>query len=279
MHAPLRGAHIVGKGDYGLAVAVVVLQGHLHGGVVLLTGHVDHVLVDRGLVGVKPGDVLPDPPLVAHGVGLIPPLPSVVSGDLQARVQKRLLLHPGVDDVVAVGGHVEHLRVRLEGDHGAGFLRRPHHPHGLGDLSPGELHLIDLAVLVDLDLQPLAQGVDHAGAHAVEAAGYLVAPAAELAAGVEYGVHHLQGGKPRLGLDIHRDAPAVVGDGDGVPGVDGDGDLIAVPRQSLVDGVMQARLAGGADIHARPLPYGLQPLQHLNFGGVVLIGRVHNSGI
>ena len=63
---------------------------------------------------------------------------------------------------------------------------------------------------MDPHLQPLAQGVDHAGAHAVEAAGHLVAAAAELAAGVEDGEHHLQGGQAGLGLDVHGDAAAVV---------------------------------------------------------------------
>ena len=72
----------------------------------------------------------------------------------------------------------------------------------------------------------------------MKAAGDLVAAASELAAGVEHGVHHLQGGPPGLGLDVHGDAPAVVGDGDGVPGVDGHGDMRAVPRQSLVNGVV-----------------------------------------
>ena len=38
---------------------------------------------------------------------------------------------------------------------------------------------------MDPDLQPLAQGVDHRGAHPVKTAGDLIAPAAELAAGME----------------------------------------------------------------------------------------------
>ena len=95
-----------------------------------------------------------------------------------------------------------------------------HNGHGLGHIAPGELHLIDMSVPVDLDRQPLGKGVHHAGAHAVEAAGDLVAPAAELAAGVEDGVHHLQGGLAGLGLDVHGDAAAVVHHGDGVPLVD-----------------------------------------------------------
>ena len=46
----------------------------------------------------------------------------------------------------------------------------------------------------------------------MEAAGDLIAPAAELAAGVEDGEDHLQGGLARLGLDVHGDAAAIVDD-------------------------------------------------------------------
>ena len=173
-----------------------------------------------------------------------------------------------MEGVVIVNRVLEHLRVRLEGDGGAGAVRLAHHGHLLGNLAPGELHLVNLAVLVDLDRQPLGKGVDHRRAHAVEAAGDLIAPAAELAAGVEDGVHHLQGGLAGLGLDVHGDAPAVVHDGDGVPLVDLDQNLRAEARQGLVDGVVhnlidqmvEAGGGGGADIHAGPLPHGLQAL-------------------
>jgi hypothetical protein len=80
-------------------------------------------------------------------------------------------------------------------------------------MSPRENFIsIDLAVFEYLDLQPFGQGVDHGGAHAVEAAGDLVAAAAEFAAGVQHGVHHLKRGLAGLGLDVHGDAAAVVGD-------------------------------------------------------------------
>ena len=46
----------------------------------------------------------------------------------------------------------------------------------------------------------------------MQAAGDLIAPAAELAAGMEDGKDHLQGGLACLRLDVHGDAPAVVGD-------------------------------------------------------------------
>ena len=285
MHAALRRVHIVGKGDHDLVVPVVILHGHLGHGVLPGAGHVDDLLVQGLLVPVDEGDELPDAPLIAHIVLLLHARAQVGGADAQAGVEEGLLPHAGVQGVVIIDQSVEHLRVGLEGDGGAGAAGVPHHGHLLGDLAPGEAHLVDLAVLVHLYLKPLAQGIHHRGAHAVQAAGHLVAPAAELAAGVEHGEHHLQSGPPGLGLDVHGDAPAVVGDGDGVSGVDGHGDLGAVAGQRLVDGVVhdlvhqvvQAGLTGGADIHARALADCLQSLQHLDLGAAVCV--LHLGGI
>ena len=160
-----------------------------------------------------------------------------------------------------------------------------HHLHLLGDLSPGKLHLIDLAVLVDLDLQPLRKGIYYAGAYTVQTAGDLVAAAAELTTGVEDGEDDLQSGTAGLGLDVHGDTAAVVGDGDGVAGIDGDGDVGAVAGKGLVDGVihnfvhqvMKSRLAGRADVHARALAHRLQALQDLDLRAAVLV--LHLGGM
>ena len=283
MHAALGGVDVVGEGHQGLVIAVVILQGHLGGAVALGPRQIDDLLVQRGLVAVEPGDKLPDAALIAHGVALLLAGPGVGDGDAQARIQEGLLPHAGVQGLIVVYQGVEHLRVRLEGHGGAGAGGLAQHRHLLGDAAPGELHLVNFTVLLDLHLQPLGQGVHHGRAHAVEAAGYLIASAAELTAGVEHGVYHLQGRPAGLLLDIHGDAAAVVGDGDGVAGVDGDGDLRAVSGQGLVDGVVhdlihqvvQAGGRRGADIHAGPLAHRLQPLQNLNFRGV--IGGVHGG--
>ena len=106
----------------------------------------------------------------------------------------------------------------------------------------------------------------------MEAAGYLIPAAAELAAGVEDGKYYLQSGFTGLGLNVNRNTPAIVGDSDGVARVDGDGDIGAVAGQGLVDGVVhnlihqvvQAGLRGGADIHARAFAHRLQSLQDLD---------------
>ena len=146
---------------------------------------------------------------------------------------------------------------------------------------------MDLSVPVNLHHQPFAQGIHHGSAHAMKAAGYLVAPAAELAAGVQHGIHHFQSRLASLGLNVHRDAAAVIHHGDGVALVDGDGDLRAVACQRFVDGVVhdlihqmvEAGGRSGADIHTGTLSDGFQTFQNLNFRCVILVGGVHRRGL
>ena len=66
-------------------------------------------------------------------------------------------------------------------------------------------------------------------------------------------------GAALFGMDVGRNAAAVVRNGDGFIGVDGDDDAVAMARQRLVDGVIhnlenhvvKARaVIGVADVHA-----------------------------
>src|SRR5439155_15342275 len=126
--------------------------------------------------------------------------------------------------------------------------------HGPAPLEAGGIHG---AVAGDLDVQPGRQGVHHRDPDAVEASGDLVALALELTAGVELGHDDLDRGAPLALGRVDRDAAAVVPDGDGVVGVDGDVDAVGEPGKGLVDGVVhdldhqvvQATRPGGADVH------------------------------
>ncbi len=89
-----------------------------------------------------------------------------------------------------------------------------------------------VAVDVDVELEPLLKRVDDRDADAVQAAGDLVAGAAELAAGVQHGEHD---GRPPAGVLLHDadgDAAAVVDHGDGVVRVDGDAMLVQCPARA-----------------------------------------------
>ena len=85
-------------------------------------------------------------------------------------------------------------------------------------------------------------------------------------------------------MDVDRDAATVVDDLDAAVGEHRDDDPVAVAGQRLVDGVVddlphqvvQAALAGRADVHARALAHRLEALEDLDRGGVV--GRGEGDG-
>ncbi len=128
----------------------------------------------------------------------------------------------------------------------------------------------DVAVAADLDVELFGEGVYDRDADAVQPSGDLVAGAlAELAAGVQHREDHFDGGLALLLHVRHGDAAAVVGHGDRVVGVDGDGHLVAEAGQGLVDGVVhdlidevvQTENTGRADVHPGALADGLQAFQ------------------
>ena len=111
----------------------------------------------------------------------------------------------------------------------------------------------------------MTQRVHARHANAVQSARNFVGGGIELSAGVQHGHHHLRRGQP-LAVNIHligRNAAAVVDDGNGIVDVDGDVDAIGKSCQRFIDGVvddfvnqvMQAHLAGRADIHRRTLAH------------------------
>ena len=279
MHAALRRVDVVGEGHDDLVVAVVILQRDLAHGVAALAGHIDGLGVQRGLVAVDEVHELADAALVAHRLahGLL--AAQVGDRDAQAGVQKRLLAHTHVQRLIVIDRVLEHNRVGLEAHGRAGVVGLADDGHGLRRLAAGELHLIDLPVFVHVHFQPLGQGVDDRCADAVQAAGDLIAPAAELAARVQHREHDLKRGLARLRLHVHRDAAAVVAHADDVARLDGQLDVAAVARERLVDGVVddlihevvQTGRRRRANVHARTLAHGLQTLEHLDLAGVIFL--------
>ena len=148
---------------------------------------------------------------------------------------------------------------------------------GLGGFAALEADAVDLAVAHDFGVEPVGKGVDALGADAVEAAGIFVGALAELAAGVEVGEHEFDGGHAEFRVHVHRDAAAVVGDGNRAIDVDGDLDAAAIAGEVLVDGVVEnlenavveAALVGVADIHAGALADGLKTFEFVDLGGIV----------
>ena len=201
---------------------------------------------------------------VLLGVG-----PLVGESDLEALVEERHLLQPLEQRLRAELGLVEDRRVGPERDGRAALLRR-------ADLLQRTLRRAALrvrlhplrAVAVHLELELHRERVDDRHADAVQAAGDLVAVAAELPARVQRGEDDLGGGLAP-GVRVDRDAAPVVGDATAAVGEDRDVDARGLAGHRLVDRVVddlvhevvQARRTRRADVHARALTDGLQPLE------------------
>ena len=149
---------------------------------------------------------------------------------------------------------------------------------GIERFALGILLPIDLSVTIDFDLHVVAQRVDAAHAHAVQAAADLVGVLIELAASVQHRHHHLECRAVLLLVHVHWDAASVVFDGDGVVRVDADIDAGAEARQSLVDRVVhhlvyqvvQATLVDVANIHSRAHTHRLKSFEHCNIARTVV---------
>ena len=250
-------------------------------------------LGEQGLLGgVEVTHEVHHAALVLVGDGLFLAGPLVDEDDLQPTVEEghrlQALQHGAGHELRALAGEDGGVRPELHGGAGgAAALRRAaddgHLPLRLATL--GVLLLVSLAVAVHREQQALAERVDDADAHAVQAAGHLVALAAELAAGVQHGEHDLRRALAlvRTGrVGVHRDAAAVVVHAAATVGQHGDRDGGGEARHGLVhrvvhdlpDEVVEAGEAGGTDIHARSFADRIQPLEHLDVLGAVVGARL-----
>jgi hypothetical protein len=87
---------------------------------------------------------------------------------------------------------------------------------------------------------------------------------------VQLGERHHRAGNLHLGVDVDREAPAVVLDPHATVGQQGHLDRIGITCHGLVDGVVhdllhqvvQATLTGGSDVHAGPFAHRLEALEN-----------------
>ena len=103
----------------------------------------------------------------------------------------------------------------------------------------------------------------------MQAARHFVSVSVELAASVQLRQHDFGGGDFLLLVDVDGDAAPVVNDGDRIIHVNKDFDAVAVAGEGFVnrvvddfvDKVMQADLAGRADIHRRAFAHCIPPFE------------------
>ncbi|MNZ53564.1 hypothetical protein D3C78_714440 [compost metagenome] len=277
--------NVVGEAEDVLVEAVVPLQGDFHAHAVLFTLDVEvEDLVHRGLVGVQVLDESAQAPFVLEQLFLAAAL--VAQNDTYPGVEEGQFADTLGQDVPAEMNIVEGFRGGLE----VNFRTRAFSityrvQRELRDAVVIEL-LPNLAFAANGQAQLVGEGVHNRNTHAVQAAGDLVAVVVELTAGVQHGHDDLGRRNPFFLVDIHRNAAAVVTDGDRFIGVNGDGNFAAEACQRLVDGVVHhfedhvvqtGAIVRVANVHARTLAHRVQSLQHLDAGRVVRVVLAHSS--
>ena len=273
VHPAFGGGDVVRERVEAFVEARVPLQRDLDLAAVVRVADVDDRREQRLLRRVQVRDEVDDAAVVLEDllgrfVGAL-----VAEDDLEALVEEGHLPQ-ALDQRLGAELDLFHdRRVRPERDRGARARRSrrcaPARPTG----SPPSTndHLEPAAVALDLELEPARQRVHDRDADAVQAAGDLVALAAELAARVEHREHDL--GRRLvgiLGVRIDRNAAAVVDDATPAVGQQRDVDTRRVARQRLVDGVVddlvdevvQTRRTGRTDVHTGALAHRLKTLEN-----------------
>jgi hypothetical protein len=262
---------VVGEAEDRVLERVVPLHRDLDPRAVLLALDDDGLVVHDGLAGGQIRHELGDAALEEEVVRLAAAF--VLQGDGEPAVQVRQLPQALRQDVEAELGDLEDRRVRLEGHLRPGLVRDPDRVEPGVRIARPVLLVEDLALALDLQLQPFGQGVDDRHADAVQTARDLVVRVVELATRVQHGHDDLGRGALLRRVLADRDAAAVVLDGDRAVVVDLHVDPVAVARQSLVDGVVDdlvdhvmqpGAVVGVPDVHAGALPHRLEPLEDLD---------------
>ena len=152
----------------------------------------------------------------------------------------------------------------------------------------GEVHVVAVVRVVDLDLDSLRQCIHDGNTHAMQTAGNFVTGAAEFAARVEHGENDLGRAHAlhlRIGMFIDRNASAVVDDFATPIGQQRDFNTRGMSGHcfidrvvdDLIDQMMQARWTGRTDIHAGSFAHRLETLEDRDVFCAVLFGGFRHA--
>src|SRR5579875_173383 len=195
----------------------------------------------------------------------------------EAGVEVRQLVQALREDLGVEHGLDKNVPVRQEPHRRAGPVALAGDTEGAYALASFEPLFEALPVPPNFDLEPLGERVDHGDADAVQPARDLVAPAAELAAGVQHGHHDLDAGLAHLGDGIDGNTAAVIADRNAAVGVQHHVDLLCEAGEGFIDAivhdledqVMETPASGAADVHPGALAYTLQTFEDLDLLRVV----------
>ena len=272
MRAALFGVYVVGVRVNKLVIAVVILNGVLDFAVLERLFAVNDLGKHGLFVAVKVLHKVLYAAVEPEHVARLSALAVVQKLDLQALVEVRDLAQARAHRIVLKIDRFEYLVVGEERNFGTRLIRPARFGKRLHGHAAVVALTVDLAVLVHLYVQPFRKRVYARNADAVQTARHLVSAAAELAARMELCKNDLDGGHLFFGVNVHGDTSAVVGNGHRAVARDLHDYLIAVSRQSLVDGVIhdlrykmvQSVLVRRTDIHTGTLAHGFKTFEYLN---------------
>ncbi len=279
MGSALAGVDEVGEGEDAFQIGVVVLESHVHIDAVPLSRDAQGRCKERFLATVEIFHEGADASLV--GVGGLLFLSEIPKADGHTGREEGQFPEARAQDFPREVDGIENLGIGKEMHFGPRAFRVSRRfERALGD-TPLVALAPFLAVAPDREGEPFRERVHHGHTHAVQAPRDLVGLLVELAARVKYGEHHFRRGFPRLGMDVHGDAPSVVLDGDAVVRMDGHFDPVAVAREGFVESIVhhlvnemvKSSRSRVADVHAGAFSNRLESLEDLNILCCILLCR------
>lgn len=234
----------------------------------------------RSFLRVEEGDEVPSPARepVPHRSG---PAPGAFVGkrDVQAPVEEGQFPEALCQHRERALRRLEDVGVGPKGNGGPASGRRScAGGRGERDAPRVLLHPAD-SIAPHLGCQTARQGAGDTGPDTEEAHGHSVAAARLRHPGVHAGQQSFEAGTAGVPGGLDGDTGPVVGDTYAAVGREGDldgagtagQDFVHRPFGDIEHDLVQATLAGRADVHSRPLPNGFQSLQHLDAAGVVRV--------
>ena len=284
MGTAVCGVNVVGKGEQGGVVAVIVLQRHLDGGMFPVARIVDDILVQDipdilfALVDIV--HKAADTALIVQHLADRLFAALVAEGDVDPAVEECLLAQTLEQHVIVVpGGFGKNLGVGFESHLRTCFGGWLNLLQVADRLAILKALVVTVVSITDFDLQPLGQGIDYRCTNPVQTAGNLVSAAAEFSSCVQDGKDNGDSRDAQFWLDADRNSSTVILDADDVArqqvhqnlGTMTCKDLVDCIVHNLIHQMMQTLWSGGTDVHTGTLAHRVQSLQDLNITGIILL--------
>ena len=265
MSAALLRIDIINIGEDVLVIGVAVLHSHLNDDTALFALQINGLGIDFILILVDKFHKFDNASGKMEGFAAsLGPL--VSKGNGNALIQKGQLANTQTQGFIAVFRFRKNTGIRFKMHRCAGSIAFALNIQLFRGMSLLKLNAVALAAAAYFYFHMLAQCVNAGNAHAVQAAGNLIAAVAEFAAGVQHRHNDLDGRLLFLFHFIHRNAAAIINDRNAVILMDDDLDIGAVSGQGFVDAVVHnlvhqvVQTAGRrtADIHGRSFTHCFQ---------------------